>query len=113
MARAYSSEKKAKDAAAIAHYFNEKTGFLPLVPGPVETGFEGHDLGYLLWALIEVNNPKKYVVYQALVNGSTPDCWGTFNEAYGADGGRDGNGLRSLETGCNVSAIAKYWNLRP
>jgi len=108
----YSSEEKAKDAAAIAYYFNAKTGYLPLVPGAAkDTGFEGHDLGYLLWALVEVNNPKKDAVYKALVNGSTPDCWGSYNEAYDPCGYRNVNGLRSLETGCNVSALAKYWGL--
>jgi hypothetical protein len=41
------------------------------------------------------------------------DCWGSFNEAYNADGARNDHDLRSLETGINVSAIAKYWGLKP
>jgi hypothetical protein len=108
----YASDEKARDAAAIAHYFDEKTGFLQLVPG-IDNGFDGHDLGYLLWSLAEVGNPKKEAVYKALVNGPTPDCWGSFDEAYDSAGDRNGHDLRSLETGCNVSAIAKYWNLGP
>jgi hypothetical protein len=103
-------DRKAKDAASIAHYFDEKTGFLQLVPG-ADNGFEGHDLGYLLWALVDTNNPKKEEVYKALVNGSTVDCWGSFNEAYTAAGQRNGHDLRSLETGVDISALAKYWNL--
>ncbi|MCE0499324.1 MAG: hypothetical protein LV481_15395 [Methylacidiphilales bacterium] len=107
----YPADEKAKDVSAMAHYFDEKSGFLPLVPGA--NGFDGHDLGYLLWSLVEVGNPKKTEVYQALVNGPTADCWGTFNEAYSGNGTRNSHDLRTLETGCNISAIAKYWDLKP
>jgi hypothetical protein len=95
---------------AIAHYFDEKTGFLQLVPGSA-SGFEGHDLGYLLWGLVEINDPRKDEVYKALVNGPTVDCWGSYNEAYDSNGNRNDHDLRSLETGVNLSALAKYWNL--
>jgi hypothetical protein len=105
------ANEKAKDVSAIAQYFDKKNGFLPLVPGG--NGFDGHDLGYLLWSLVEVGNPKKTEVYQALVNGPTADCWGSFNEAYSGNGTRNSHDLRTLETGCNVSAIAKYWDLKP
>jgi hypothetical protein len=106
----YDSAEKVKDVVAIAHYFDPKTGFLQLVPG-ANTGFDGHDLGYLLWDLIETNNPLKDDVYHALVDGSTPDCWGSFNEAYDKNGRPNDHDLRSLETGVNISAIAKYWGL--
>jgi hypothetical protein len=106
----YDPAEKAKDVAAIAHYFDSKTGFLQLVPGG-DTGFDGHDLGYLLWGLIETQNPLKDDVYRALVNGPTPDCWGSFNEAYDRNGVPNAHDLRSLETGVNISALAKYWNL--
>jgi hypothetical protein len=107
----YPKDEKAKDVDAMAHYFNEKTGFLQMVPG-ADDGFTGHSLGYLLWSLVEVGSSKKTEVYDALVNGPLPDCWGSFNETYDATGqGRDG--LRTLETGCNVSALAKYWGLGP
>ena len=108
----YPADEKAKDVSAMAHYFDEKTGFLQLVPG-ADTGFDGHDLGYLLWSLVEVGNPQKTEVYHALVNGPTADCWGTFNEAYTAKGKPNDHDLRTLESGCNVSAIAKYWDLKP
>ena len=108
----YPAEEKARDVSAISHYFDEKTGFLQLVPG-ADTGFDGHDLGYLLWSLIEVGNPKKTEVYHALVNGPTADCWGSFSEAYKANGCPNGDDLRTFETGCNVSALAKYWGLKP
>jgi len=108
----YAPDRKAKDVSAIAHYFDEKTGFLQLVPG-ADTGFDGHDLGYLLWSLVEVGNPKKTEVYDALVNGATADCWGSFSEAYNATGVPNWHDLRTFETGCNVSAIARYWDLKP
>jgi hypothetical protein len=107
----YAADEKARDVSAIAQYFDEKTGFLQMVPG-INNGFDGHDLGYLLWSLIEVGNPKKTEVYKALVNGPTVGCWGSYNERYSGDGTRNTNDLRSLETGCNLSAIAKYWGLR-
>jgi hypothetical protein len=107
----YAPDRQAKDVAAIASYFDEKTGFLQLVPG-ADTGFDGHDLGYLLWGLVETGNPKKEEVYRALVDGPTADCWGSFNEAYDAKGNRNGHDLRTFETGCNVSALAKYWGLK-
>jgi len=105
------SNEKSQDVGAMLHYFNEKTGFLQMVPG-ADNGFTGHTLGYLLWGLVEIGDQNQTKVYQALVNGPLPDCWGSFNETYDATGqGRDG--LRTLETGCNVDAIAKYWGLGP
>jgi hypothetical protein len=71
----------------------------------------GHDLGYLLWGLVAVNDPKKDAVYDALINGPTACCWGAYHEAYAADGTPNANGLRSFETGVNLSAIGKYWNM--
>jgi hypothetical protein len=106
----YPADEKEKDIATIAASFNTKTGFLQLVPG-AENGFEGQDLGYLLWGLVEINDPRKDEVYKALVNGPTVDCWGSFNEAYDANGERNDHDLRSLETGVDVSALAKYWGL--
>lgn len=108
----YPENEKIKDVAAMAHYFNEKTGFLQLVPG-ADTGFDGHDLGYLLWGLVETGDSRKDEVYRALVDGPTVDCWGSYNEAYTATGVRNDHDLRSLETGVNLSAIAKYWGLGP
>jgi hypothetical protein len=106
----YPADEQAKDAAAIAHYFDHKTGFLQMVPGAAN-GFEGHNLGYLLWALTETNHPMKDEVYKALLNGPTVDCWGSFNEAYDSAGNRNGHDMRSLETGVNIDAMAKYWKL--
>jgi hypothetical protein len=106
----YADEKKAKDVAAIASYFNAKTGFLQLAPGG-DTGFDGHDLGYLLWGLIEIGDARKDAVYKALVDGPTCDAWGAFNEAYDGNGAPNDHNLRTMETGVNISAIANYWNL--
>jgi hypothetical protein len=72
----------------------------------------GHDLGYLLWGQVAVGDPQKAAVYDALINGPTAGRWGSYNECYdGAGEPNAGNGLRSFETGVNVSAIAKYWGL--
>lgn len=100
-------DREAKDVAAMLHYFNRNTGFLQLVPG-ADTGFDGHTLGYLLWDLLEVGNPDADRIYQALVNGPTADCWGSFAEAYTREGKPNTHDLRTFETGCNISAIAKY-----
>jgi hypothetical protein len=106
----YAEDEKIKDVAAIAPLFDEKTGFLPLVPGS-GTGMEGHDLGYLLWGCVDTGDWRKHAVYRALVNGPTVDAWGAFTEAYDAQGHPNGHDLRSLETGINVTALAKYWGL--
>jgi hypothetical protein len=106
----YAADEQAKDVAAIAQLFDLKTGFLQLVPG-ANNGMEGHDLGYLLDGCVETGDWHKEQVYSALVNGPTVDCWGSFNEAYDSEGHPNDHDLRSLETGINVSALAKYWGL--
>jgi hypothetical protein len=106
----YAEDEKAKDVAAMAQTFDQKTGFLPLVPH-TNNGMEGHDLGYLLWDCVKMGDWHKDMVYTALVNGPTANCWGSFNEAYDSTGHPNGNDLRSLETGVNLTALAKYWGL--
>jgi hypothetical protein len=54
-------ERRAADVAAIARYFDRKTGFLQLVPG-ADTGFDGHTLGYLLWGMVATGHPEADVV---------------------------------------------------
>ena len=106
----YAADEKAKDVAAIAALFDQKNGFLQLVPGS-PSGMEGHDLGYLLWDLVETGDWHKEPVYRALVDGPTVDCWGSFCEAYDTTGHANDHDLRSLETGINVRSLAKYWGL--
>ena len=106
----YDPARAKADVQAMASFFNAKTGFLPLFP-PVSECFDGHDLGYLLWDLVEIGDSRKGEVYRALVNGTTADCWGSFTEGYDPNGQPNDHDLRTLETGVNVSAIAKYWNL--
>jgi hypothetical protein len=106
----YAMDEKIKDVAAMAQLFDSKTGFLQLVPS-ARNGMEGHDLGYLLWGCVETGDWHKEQVYSALVNGPTVDCWGSFCEAYDSEGHPNNHDLRSLETGVNASAIAKYWGL--
>jgi hypothetical protein len=106
----YSGDEKIKDVAGMAQFFDQKNGFLQLVPSSAN-GMEGQDLGYLLWGLVETGDWRKQLVYSALVNGPTVDSWGGYSEAYSPDGHPNGHDLRSLETGVNVSALAKYWGL--
>jgi hypothetical protein len=103
-------ERRALDVRAMFSHFDRATGFLQLVPG-ADTGFDGHTLGYLLWTLLEVGHPAAEEVYRSLVNGPTADCWGSFAEAYSRGGAPNDHDLRTFETGCNISAIAKYWRL--
>jgi hypothetical protein len=104
----YAADEKAKDVAVIAPMFDPKNQVLPLVSG---SGLEGHDLGYLLWGMVETGDWRKDEVYRALVSGPTVDCWGSFSEGYDPSGHANEHDLRSLETGIDVSALAKYWGL--
>jgi len=98
------------DVEVMKSFFNPATPLLPVVGIPGRRSL-GHDLGYLLWALVVVGDPEKTDVYHALVNGPTAGCWGTYHEAYAGDGTPNANGLRSFETGVDLSAIAKYWEV--
>lgn len=98
------------DVESVKQFFNPSTPFLTVTGIPGRKSL-GHDLGYLLWGLVAVNDPEKKDVYIALVNGPTTGCWGTYHEAYAPDGTPNKNGLRSFETGVDLSAIAKYWGV--
>lgn len=98
------------DVEAMKQFFNPAVPLLP-VTGIAGRKSLGHDLGYLLYGLMSVDDPEKKAVYDALVNGPTAGCWGTYNEAYTGDGVRNKNGLRSFETGVDLAAIAKYWGI--
>jgi hypothetical protein len=60
---------------------------------------------------LEINDPKKTKIYNALVNGNSTQRWGSFNEAYDASDKPNGNNLKSFGTGVNIDALAKYWKL--
>lgn len=92
-----------------SYFSTSKT--LPLVPDVGDKRYLGHGLGYLLWNLIEINDSLKDIVYHAIINGNSVQCWGSYNEAYDADGKPNKNNLRTFETGVNIDAIAKYWDL--
>lgn len=96
------------DVDCVFHYFNPETEMLSITGAPGVKPL-GHDLGYLLWSQLAVGDSRSAAVYQALVNGPTVGCWGTYNEAYSPAGVPNVNGLRSFETGVDISAIAKYW----
>jgi hypothetical protein len=98
------------DVETMKQFFNPTVPLLPVTGIPGRKSL-GHDLGYLLWGLIAVDDPETKAVYNALVDGPTVGCWGTYNEAYTGDGVRNHNGLRSFETGVDLSAIAKYWGI--
>jgi len=103
-------DRAKRDVEAMKQYFEDSTRMLPVVGIPGHKSL-GHDLGYLLWGLVAVGDSKKAVVYDALVNGPTVGRWGTYHEAYLADGTPNVNGLRSFETGVDLSAVGKYWNV--
>lgn len=98
------------DVEAMKQFFNPSTPLLPVTGIPGRKSL-GHDLGYLLWGLVAVGDPEKQAVYIALINGPTTGCWGTYHEAYAGDRTPNINGLRSFETGVNLSAIGKYWGV--
>ena len=98
------------DVVAMKQFFNPAMPLLPLV-GVAGRKSLGHDLGYLLWGLVAIDDPEKDAVYDALVNGPTVGCWGTYHEAYSGDGAPNANGLRTFETGVNLDAIGKYWGV--
>jgi hypothetical protein len=99
------------NSKAMSTYFNASAKTLPLVPVVGDERYLGHNLGYLLWSLVETKDAEKEKVYEALINGKSAQCWGTFNEGYDADGTPNNCNLRTFETGVNIDAIAKYWGL--
>lgn len=103
-------ERAKCDVEAMKPFFNPSIPFLTVTGTPGRRSL-GHDLGYLLWGLVAVDDPEKEAVYKALVDGPTAGCWGTYHEAYGDDGTPNKNGLRTFETGVDLSAIAKYWGI--
>jgi hypothetical protein len=103
-------ERGKADVIAMKQFFNPSIPLLPVVGTPGRKSL-GHDLGYLLWGLVAVGDPEKDEVYKALVDGPTAGCWGTYHEAYAGDGTPNKNGLRSFETGVNLSAIGMYWGV--
>ncbi|MGH7979549.1 MAG: hypothetical protein ACREE6_09245, partial [Limisphaerales bacterium] len=103
-------DRAKSDVEAMKQFFNPSIPLLPVTGIPGRKSL-GHDLGYLLWGLVAVKDPEKEAVYKALVDGPTAGCWGTYHEAYAGDGTPNHNGLRTFETGVNLSAIAKYWGI--
>jgi hypothetical protein len=104
-------DRARRDVEAMKQYYQDSARSLPVVGLPGHKSM-GHDLGYLLWGLVAVGDSKQAaVVYDALVNGPTACCWGAYHEAYQADGTPNANGLRSFETGVNLSAIARFWHI--
>ncbi len=98
------------DVEAMKQFFNPSVPLLPVTGIPGRKSL-GHDLGYLLWDLVAVGDPERDAVYHALVDGPTACCWGAYHEAYSGDGTPNANGLRSFETGVDLSAIGKYWGI--
>lgn len=112
--------KRAIDSViAMKQYYNER-GYIPIQPSGINGDFCGHNLGYLLYVLSEINDPMKDKVYEVLIDGGTAGCWGTWSEAYHSDGLSYGpvdtwdnriHNLRPFETGANIDAILRYWNI--
>jgi len=111
------TEKTKKSALKMKQYFKNK--IIPLQPEGICDDFCGHGLGYLLYALSEIDDEMKHDVYDALINGGTIGCWGTWSESYHADctpyheetwDERQHN-MRPFETGVNIDAVMRYWKL--
>jgi len=109
------SEKNDKSALAMKQYF--KNGVIPVQPDGINDDFCGHALGYLLYAMCELDDEMKHAAYDALMK--LAGCWGTWSESYHADGtpyfeetwdGRQHN-MRPFESGVNIDAIMRYWNI--
>jgi len=113
-----------RSAQKMKQYVNER-GFIPNQPGTLHDDFCGHGLGYLLYALSEMNDPYKDYIFNSLILGGTVGCWGDWSESYTADGlsyGENGgqqywddhskvHNLRAFENGTNLDAILRYLNL--
>lgn len=104
-------ERFEKNLHTIKKYFIPSGKYLPLVPTRKDKTYLGHNLGYLLWSLVEFNETEKDIVYDALINGESVQCWGSYSEMYDANEMPDANYLRTFETGVNIDAIARYWHL--
>jgi hypothetical protein len=104
-------ERAANDAAAVRSWFDPVRRSLPLVPVVGDGRYLGHDLGYLLWCLVKTGDQSRHTIHDALVNGPSASCWGTFAEAYDADGKPNYCRLRTFESGVNVDAIAFHHGL--
>ena len=108
--------QRARQSAMAMKAFVNARGYLPLQPGGLNGDFCGHASGYLLIALTELDDPLRHAVYEALVAPGLVGCWGTWSEAYNADGRayhntRDNriHNLRPFESGVNLEALFKYW----
>lgn len=113
-------ERAARCALSLKPFIADN-GFIPNQPLGENRDFTGHNLGYLLYALTELDDPARDQVYHTLVNGPTVGCWGLWSEAYYDDGTPYGYGqtwddrphsLRPFESGTNIEAIIKYWDAR-
>jgi hypothetical protein len=117
-----------KSAEKMKQYVNYR-GFIPNQPGNLNGDFCGHAQGYLLYALAELNDPMKDLIFDSMIFGGTMGCWGTWSESYTGDGlsyGASGghqywednstvHNLRAFENGTNLDAILRYlkinnWN---
>lgn len=111
-------------AKKMKQHVNER-GFIPNQPGMPHGDFCGHNPGYLLWALADMNDPLKDRIFDALIFGGPVGCWGNWSESYTSDGlsyGPKGgqqywdahspvHNLRAFECGTNLEALIKYLNL--
>jgi len=117
------NSKLAIQSALYAKQFVNERGFLPLQLGVPYHDFCGHNLGYLLYDLAEINDPEKDKIFDSLIHGGSVGCWGMWAEAYTGDGvfyGTNGgmktwdnriHTMRPMESGINVDAILRYLNL--
>lgn len=109
-------ERAVSSAKAMRRYIYSR-GFVPNQPGCANNDFCGHAQGYMLSALIDIDDQMKDIIYESLINSGITGCWGTWSEAYHSSGINYWKGttddrmhnLRPFESGINIDAIMKYW----
>jgi len=105
-------DRENADALAMVSFLDPKTGYLPTAPPAVE-GFCGHNLGYLLYDLKKLNDPRAAAVLHTMLNSKLLGCWGTVSEFYGPGGTSNGHNFREFEGGIDAEAVVRYYGLIP
>jgi len=110
--------RRAAHLAVVKALVDPETGITRPDPRAPDNAYCGHVPGYFLYCLAELGDPAAADAHKTLVHGPTADWIGGWNEAYKGDGtpftryAPDAdNCLRTMETGVNIDAIARYWRL--
>ncbi|MDR3691100.1 MAG: hypothetical protein P4L46_17095 [Fimbriimonas sp.] len=104
-------DRQKGDALATKGLVIPSTGFLPTAP-PDVMGFCGHNLGYLLYDLSVLHDPKAKEVLKTIATSGELGCWGTVSEFYGPNGTPNGHNFRVFESGITAEAILEFYSRR-